>query len=170
MAHIIDAIRTFLEQYVSDEVIVFVVSLLPILELRGGLIVAKLLGVPLQVAAPIAIVANVLPVPFIIFFIERILNFLKEHGPIKKLARWIDKKGRTAGASLQEKHPKSLYLGLMLFVGIPLPGTGAWTGALAAALLGLKPQKSTPAILLGVLIACAIMSIVAYAIPGAFGL
>ncbi|MDL2327587.1 small multi-drug export protein [Ruminococcaceae bacterium OttesenSCG-928-A11] len=167
---LVPAISAFLERYLSPEIIVFVVSLLPILELRGGLIVAKLLGVPLLTAIPIAVIANALPVPFIIFFIERILGFLKEHGPIKKFARWIEEKGKRAGAKLQGEHSKSLWVGLFLFVAIPLPGTGAWTGSLAAALLGLSPKKSMIPIFCGILGACVIMSIVAYAIPGAFGL
>lgn len=170
MSGIIASISAFLQNYVSAELIVFIISLMPILELRGGLIVAKLLGVPLLVAAPIAILGNIIPVPFIILFIERILAFLKIHGPIKRFAGWIEEKGRRAGAQLQEKYPKSLYFGLFLFVAIPLPGTGAWTGSLAAALLGLKPRKSAPFIFLGVLGACVIMSLVAYVIPGAFGL
>lgn len=170
MDGVIQGISSSLQEHVSAELIVFIVSLLPILELRGGLIVASILGVPLYIAAPIAILGNMLPIPFIIFFIERVLVFLKKHGPIKKFATWIETKGRTAGEKLQAKHPKSLYIGLLLFVGIPLPGTGAWTGGLVAALLGLKPKKSAPFIFLGVLLACGIMSLLAYAIPGMFGL
>ncbi|MDL2294936.1 small multi-drug export protein [Ruminococcaceae bacterium OttesenSCG-928-D13] len=166
---LVPAISAFLERYLSPELIVFVVSLMPILELRGGLIVAKLLGVPMLTAIPIAVIANALPVPFIIFFIERILGFLKEHGPIKKFARWIEDKGRRAGAKLQDKHSKSLWIGLFAFVAIPLPGTGAWTGSLAAALLGLPPKKSMVPIFCGILGACVIMTIIAYVIPGAFG-
>jgi uncharacterized membrane protein len=170
MEGIIQNITAFLGRYLSAELIVFLVSLTPVLELRGGLIVASLLGVPLYVAAPIAILGNIIPVPFIIFFIERILLFLKGHGPIKRFAAWVEGKGRSAGEKLSAKYPRSLYLGLFLFVAIPLPGTGAWTGSLAAALLGMKPKKSAPFIFLGVLGACVIMSFLAYAVPGAFGL
>lgn len=164
------AVSEFLNQYLSPELVVFIISLLPILELRGGLIAAKLLGVPWLTAYPISIIGNIIPVPFIIFFIERILGFLKNHGPIKRFAAFIEEKGRKAGQKLQAKYPKSLMLGLFLFVAIPLPGTGAWTGSLAAALLGLKPAKSAPVICLGVVGASIIMSILAYLIPGAFGL
>lgn len=166
-----ESISSFLEKYLSPELVVFIISMLPILELRGGLLVAgPIFHMPWYIAAPIAIVGNILPVPFIIFFIERILNFLKEHGPIKKFAGWIENKGRSAGEKLKEKHSASLWLGLFLFVAIPLPGTGAWTGSLAAALLGLKPKFSAPPICLGVLGACVIMLIISYVIPGAFGL
>lgn len=169
MTNLIPSISAFLERYLSSEVIVFIISLMPILELRGGLIVAKLLGVDWLIAAPIAIIANALPVPFIIFFIERILAFLKDHGPIKKFAAWIENRGRSAGAKLQEKYSKTLWVGLFLFVAIPLPGTGAWTGSLVAALLGLDPKKSMIPIFCGILGACVIMSVIAYIIPGAFG-
>ncbi|MGD9559368.1 MAG: COG2426 family protein [Oscillospiraceae bacterium] len=165
-----EKVSLFLRRYLSPELIVFLISLLPILELRGGLVAAKLFDIPWHIAAPIAIIGNILPVPFIIFFIERILNFLKEHGPIKKFAGWIEAKGRKAGASLEAKYPKSLYFGLFIFVAIPLPGTGAWTGSLAAALLGLKPSKSAIPICLGVLGACVIMSLLAYVVPSLFGL
>ncbi len=165
-----NSLAGWLGQYIPPELVVFLISLLPILELRGGLIVARLLGIPLMVAAPIAILGNIIPVPFIVYFIERILNFLKDHGPVKRFARWLEARGRSAGEKLLKKHAKSLWLGLILFVAIPLPGTGAWTGSIAAALLGLDPKKSMAAIFCGVLGACVAMSLVAYAIPGAFGL
>lgn len=163
------SISGFLEKYLPPEAIVFIVSLMPILELRGGMIVARLFDIPWVTAMIISIIANMIPVPFIILFIERILNFLKDHGPIKKLARSIEEKGRKAGTRLTEKYPRSLKLGLLLFVAIPLPGTGAWTGSLAAALLGLKPKESAPYICLGVLGASLIMSVITYLIPWLLG-
>ena len=169
MEHFIASIGSFLDQYLSPEVIVFIVSMIPILELRGGMIVASLLGVPWAVAAPIAILGNILPVPFIIFFIEHILRFLQQHGPIKKFATWCETKGRSAGNKLQEKYPKRLWLGLFLFVAIPLPGTGAWTGSLAAALMGIPPKKAAPPICLGVVGACLIMSFITYVLPAWLG-
>lgn len=168
MSGLIESISGFLDQYIPPELIVFLISLLPILELRGGIIVAALLGVPWHIAAPLAVLGNIIPVPFIIFFIERILKFLQKHGPIKKFALWLEKKGRSAGEKMQNKHPKSLWFGLFIFVAIPLPGTGAWTGSLAAALLGLKPKQSAVPICLGVLGACAIMSVLFYLLPDVF--
>lgn len=166
-----ETLTNFLQGYgIPPELVVFIISLMPILELRGGLIASSILGLPWLKSVIICVIGNIIPVPFIIFFIEKILDFLKEHGPIKKFAAWIENKGRTAGAKLQEKYPTQLQLGLLLFVGIPLPGTGAWTGSLAAALLGLKPSKSAPAIGLGVLLAAAIMSVLAYAFPAMIGL
>ena len=143
--------------------------MLPILELRGGLIAAALLGVPWYIAAPLCILGNAIPVPFIIFFIERILNYLKDHGPIKKLARAIEKRGMRKGAELMEKYPHRVQLGLFVFVGIPLPITGAWTGSLIAALLGISPKRSAPAIFGGILSACVIMLVLTYLVPGLFG-
>lgn len=165
-----ETVTQFFEQHgIPAELIIFIISLLPILELRGGMIAAALLGVDWLVAVPICIIANFIPVPFIIFFIERILGYLKDHGPLKKFARWIENKGMTKGRALMEKHPRRIQLGLFLFVGIPLPVTGAWTGSLIAALFGLPPKRSAPAIGLGICLACAIMSIITYFIPGLFG-
>lgn len=166
----LETMTHFFQEFLSPKLVVFFISMLPILELRGGLIAASLLGVPWFEAAPIAIIANVIPVPFIIFFIERILNYLAYHGPIKKLAKKLIEKGVNGGETMVAKYPTRVQLGLFLFVAIPLPGTGAWTGALIAALLGVSPKKSFLPILLGILTACVIMLILAYALPGAFGL
>ena len=125
------------------ELVVFIVSLFPILECRGGLIVAALLGVKMSAAIPICIVGNVLPVPFI-------LRFLAE-----KIEDHAKKKNRIM--------ERGEFLGLLLFVGIPLPGTGAWTGSLIATLFGMDRKKAVPAILLGVLMATVIMTVFSYA-------
>ncbi|MHC5268950.1 COG2426 family protein [Enterococcus sp. LJL98] len=165
----LETVLSFFQSFLDPKVTVFVISLLPILELRGGLIAASLLGVPWQVAAPIAVIGNMLPVPFIIFFIETILNFLSVRGPIQKLASKMIEKGRSGGEQMLAKYPNRLMIGLFLFVAIPLPGTGAWTGSLIAALLGLPPKKSVVPIALGILTACVIMLILTYYIPGLFG-
>jgi uncharacterized membrane protein len=159
-----------LRQFLTPEVVVFIISLLPILELRGGLVAAKLLGVPWLSGYIISIIGNCLPIPFIVLFINRILLFLQHHGPLKKFAGWIKEKGEKGGKTLSEKYPNSLYWGLLLFVAIPLPGTGAWTGGLIAAILNLDKKKSLLAIFCGVVISSIIVSIIAYLIPGAFGL
>lgn len=165
----LEAVLSFFQTFLEPKITIFVISLLPILELRGGLIAASLLGVPWQVAAPIAVIGNLLPVPFIIFFIESILNFLSVRGPIKKIASKMIEKGRSGGEKMLEKYPNRLMIGLFLFVAIPLPGTGAWTGSLIAALLGLPPKKSMIPIGIGVFVACFIMLLLTYFIPGLFG-
>ena len=164
-----ESVAHFLQEYLSPELVIFFISMMPILELRGGLIAAFLLGVPWYIAAPICILGNAIPVPFIIFFIERILGYLKDHGPIKKLARAIEARGMKKGTEMMEKYPHRVQLGLFIFVGIPLPVTGAWTGSLIAALLGIQPKRSAPAIFLGIVSACVIMLILTYLIPGMFG-
>ncbi len=155
----------FQELGLAPELVIFVVSLLPIIELRGGLIAAAILGVEWYVALPICIVGNMLPIPFILLFIRKVFGWLKKikwlQGTIEKLETKTRKKG--------EKIQKKRLLGLMLFVGIPLPGTGAWTGALAADLLDLRIKHSLPTIAIGVVLASVIMLVVSYFIPGLFG-
>lgn len=165
----LETVLSFFQESVNPKVLVFLISLLPILELRGALIAASLLGVPWQVAAPLAVVGNLLPVPFIIYFIESILNFLAIRGPIQKIASKLIQKGRAGGEKMLAKYPNQLMLGLFLFVAIPLPGTGAWTGALIAALLGLPPRKSILPIALGIMVACLLMLLLTYFVPGLFG-
>ncbi|MDR1558921.1 MAG: small multi-drug export protein [Clostridiales bacterium] len=160
-----EAVSNFLSQYFSPEFVVFLVSLLPILELRGGMIAAALFGVPWHRAILISLAGNMLPIYFVIMFIEGVLKWMKGVGPLSGFARWVEAKGAKRGAIMSEKYPAQLYLGLMLFVAVPLPGTGAWTGALIASVLGLAPKKSGPTICVGVLIAGAIMSIITYVIP-----
>lgn len=143
------------------ELIIFIISLFPILELRGGLVAASILGVDIVPAVIICLVGNILPIPFILLFIKKIFNLLKK----TKLFRPMVEKLEAKGMSKREKIEKYEFWGLTLFVGIPLPGTGAWTGALVASLLDMKLKKSVPAIGVGLLLATTIMSIVSYAIP-----
>ena len=148
--------------------IVFIISMIPILELRGGLLVAGLLHIPPLQAIGVCILGNILPIPFILLFIEKILIWM-EHCKIKwmnKLALWL--KARALGEK-SKKIRKYEFLGILLFVGIPLPGTGAWTGSLIAALLHVSRKKSVPAILLGLILATIIMYIIAYLGIGALG-
>ncbi|MDR1069783.1 MAG: small multi-drug export protein [Gracilibacteraceae bacterium] len=160
-----ESISSFLAQYASPPVTVFLISMLPVLELRGGMIAAALLGLPWEQALLISLLGNMLPVPFIILFIRRILALLRRGGPLRSFALWLENKGTAGGARLQERYPRSLWLGLLLFVAVPLPGTGAWTGALIAALLGLRPYKSALAICLGVMGAAGVMLILTYGLP-----
>jgi uncharacterized membrane protein len=160
-----EAFTEFLGKYFSPSAVVFIISLLPILELRGGLIAAALFDIPYVKALIISLIGNMLPIPIIIIFIERVLVWMRTFGPLKGIGKWIEEKGATQGAKLQEKYPKQLKLGLLLFVGVPLPGTGAWTGALIASFLGLDLKNSAPYICLGVVVAAAIMSIITYGIP-----
>ncbi len=148
----------------GKEIIVFIISILPILELRGGLLAASLLGVKPIPAYIVSIIGNILPVPFILLFITKILEWM-ENSKIKwmnKLAKWLHKKADKN----KDKIEKYGYLGLLLFVGIPLPGTGAWTGCLVASVLNLDRKKAFFATLCGIIMASIIMMIISYGILG----
>ena len=144
----------------GKELIVFIISLFPILELRGGLIAASLLGVNPLRAYIISFIGNLIPVPFILLFISKILD-LMEKSKIKwinKLATWVRKKADKNKTTIE----KYGYLGLILFVGIPLPGTGAWTGCLIASLLNMNRKKSFLCTIVGLFIASIIMMLLSY--------
>lgn len=146
----------------SKEFIIFIISLMPILELRGGLLAATLLHVEFIKALIICIIGNILPMPIILIFLEKILDLFRKWKPTKKVVSWLEKKVDNKRSQID----KYGYLGLILFVGIPLPGTGAWTGTLLAIMLGLNKKKSFICIAIGVLLASIIMSIVSYGILG----
>lgn len=144
----------------GKELIVFIISILPILELRGGLIAASLLNVSPLTGYIVSIIGNTLPVPFILLFINKILDCMGK-SKIKwmnKLSKWLDKKARKHKDSIE----KYGYLGLTLFVGVPLPGTGAWTGCLAASVLNMDKKKSFISIMLGIIMASIIMMLISY--------
>ena len=168
MENIINSIINMFSGLVSmkfgREIIVFIISILPVLELRGGLIAASLLGVKPITGYIVSIIGNIIPVPFILLFINKILEWMR-NSKIKifnKVSSWLDKKARKHKNSIE----KYGYLGLVLFVGIPLPGTGAWTGCLASSVLEMNRKKSFFAVMLGILMASIIMMIVSYGIIG----
>lgn len=144
------------------EIIVFVISLCPILELRGGLIAASLFDMNPWVSYLICMMGNILPIPFILWLINRILKWMRnsKSNKINGIAKWLDKK--------VDKHKGQIekygYLGLVLFVGIPLPGTGAWTGCLIASVLEMDKKKSFLAAVFGVFIASVIMMLLSFGI------
>ena len=145
----------------SAEAIVFIVSLLPILELRGGIIAGFLLGLDLMPSFLIAFIGNIIPIPFILLFIKFIFKVLK-----KTRMKGIIEKLENKAISKSDKIQKYAYWGLLLFVGIPLPGTGAWTGSLIAAFLNIKIKKSFFIIVLGVIMAGIIISVFSYGLLG----
>ncbi len=151
---------------IPKELIIFIISMFPVLELRGGMIAAKLLDVELLKAFIICYVGNILPIPFILLFIRRVFQFLKRFRGIGKLIEKLEV--RSMRKSEQVKKWRNW--GLLMFVAIPLPGTGGWTGALIAALLDIRVKTSFPIIALGVFIANLIMSIFSYGLLGIIGL
>ncbi len=162
MTSIIEWFTATLSDYISREAVIFIISLMPILELRGGLLAAKLLGVGILQAIPICVLGNIIPIPFILLFIKKILQWMKKVKMFAPIAQWLEKKAM--GKS--DKIKKYEFWGLVLFVGIPLPGTGGWTGSLIAALLDVDIKKASLAILLGIAIATVIMSFVSYGLLG----
>lgn len=151
---------------IPKELIIFIISMFPVLELRGGMIAAKLLDVELLKAFVICYFGNILPIPFILLFIRRIFQFLKKFDKIGKLVEKLEV--RSMRKSEQVKRWRNW--GLLVFVAVPLPGTGGWTGALIAALLDMRIKTSFPIIALGVLIANLIMSVFSYGLLGLIGL
>ena len=152
---------------VSKEVIVFIISMIPILELRGALLVAgPLLGVPVSVAVPVSVIGNIIPVPFILLLITPIFQWMKGTKLFRPMVEKLESKAMSKSDQIEEYE----FWGLVLFVGIPLPGTGAWTGSLIAALLGIKFKKAFPAVILGILIATVIMCFISYVLLGGVNL
>ena len=160
---LVQSIIDALSGSVGKEAIVFIISMIPILELRGGLLVAgPLLGVPVSTAIPLCIIGNIIPVPFILLLITPIFKWMKGTKTFKPMVDKLEAKAM----SKSDKIEKYEFWGLVLFVGIPLPGTGAWTGSLIAALLGVKFKKAFPAVILGICIATVIMWFLSYVILG----
>ena len=139
--------------------ITFLISMVPIVELRGGVPWGVAAGLPWYYVLPLCMVGNMIPVPFIFFFARKVLEWGKDKPVIGKFFTWCLEKGEKGGKALTEKAGKGMFLALLLFVGIPLPGTGAWTGTLAASFLNLDFKKSVVAVVLGVLLAGIIMTV-----------
>lgn len=157
---LVDALKDFM----PPEVVVFIISMMPFLELRGGLIAASLLGVSFVPAFIICVIGNMLPIPFIMLFIRKILELLRRWKPFKKLVEKLDKKVEKN----RDKVLKYKRWGLFVLVAIPLPGTGAWTGALVADALDIRIKDSFPIVTAGVITAGLIISLIFYAIPALF--
>ena len=149
---------------IKKYILVLLVSMVPVIELRGAIPFAVGMNLPLFPSYIIAIIGNILPVPFIYLFARKLLMWGKDKKIIGKPFNFCLTKGEKAGEKLKQKGKLGLYIALMLFVGIPLPGTGAWTGTLAASILNMDFKKSTIAITLGVLLAGIIMMIVSYGV------
>ena len=143
----------------------FFISMVPIIELRGAIPYATGMGLSPWIAIPVAMVGNLIPIPFIIIFIKRIFAWMRNVSP--KLNKVVDKMEAKADKN-KDKILKYAFWGLALFVGIPLPGTGAWTGALVAAMLDMPLKKAFPSVIIGVLIAGAIMSFISYGAAAIF--
>ena len=153
----------------KNYLIVFFVSMVPLIELRGAIPYAVAFGLPLIPSYIIAIIGNMLPVPIIYLFARKVLVWGKDKPVIGKFFTFCLEKGEKGGKKLQEKAGRGLFLALLLFVGIPLPGTGAWTGTLAASLLDMDFKSSVLAVMGGVLLAGIIMGAASAGLFGAIG-
>ncbi len=143
--------------------------MVPLIELRGAIPYAIGFGLPILPSYIICIVGNMLPVPFIFFFARKVLEWGADKPVIGKFFKFCLEKGHKGGEKLQEKAGRGLFVALLLFVGIPLPGTGAWTGTLAASLLDMDFRSSVIAVLLGVILAGIIMGVASAGLFGAVG-
>lgn len=155
-----------METQAGEFLLTVLVSMVPVIELRGGIPFGVAAGLPVWMAFVAAVIGNIIPAPFIIVFIRRIFAWMRRRMPrlnsvVDKLERKAHLKGKTV--------TKYQYLGLAVFVAIPLPGTGAWTGALVAAFLDMRLRKAMPAIILGVVAAGLIISILTYGVASLFG-
>lgn len=156
-----------LGQYLPKEVAVLIISMIPLIELRGAVPVGVFLGMEKWKVILIAVIGNMLPVPIIYLFARKVLVWGSDKPVIGRFFTFCLKKGERGGQKLLEKAKGGTFVALLLFVGIPLPGTGAWTGTLAASILDLDFKKSMVAVLLGVLLAGAIMMAVSMLAVGA---
>ena len=155
-----EAIEKFFLETVGEELCVFFCSMLPIIECRGAVPLGFVLGLPWWQTALFSFAGNILPVPFILLFIRVILKWMRKSSVklFSKTAGWLDRKVEKHKGTIE----KYSYLGVLIFVAVPLPGTGAWTGTLIASVLGLEPKKSFLAALGGVIIATSIMTVLMY--------
>ena len=156
-----DLLQWFTQGSLGEFCFTVLVSMVPVVELRGGIPFGVTLGLPVWAAYVAAVIGNILPVPFILVYIKRIFRWMRRRMPrLNSLVDRLERKAHLKGRMVT----KYKYLGLMLFVAIPLPGTGAWTGALAAAFLDMPLRKALPSIFAGILTAGLAISILTYGV------
>lgn len=152
-----------LQKYIT----VFFISMVPLIELRGAIPYSAVMGLPLVQSYIIAIIGNMLPVPIIYLFARKVLEWGVDKPVLGGFFTWCLEKGKRGGEKLQAKAGRGLFIALLIFVGIPLPGTGAWTGTLAASLLDIDFKSSILAVMGGVLLAGIIMGLASAGVLGA---
>ncbi len=162
----VEAIQNFFLETVGKELCVFFCSMIPIIELRGAIPLGAALGLPLWQSYLISVVGNMLPVPIILLFVKKVLEFMSgcKIKFFNKVANWVYAKAEKNRAKIE----KYSFWGVAIFVGIPLPMTGAWTGSLVAAIIDMKFFKAVISALIGVLAAGVIMSLISYGIVTIF--
>ena len=146
--------------HIPPQLAVMFISMVPLLELRGGMIVARILDLPYIQSVIFCVLGNIIPIPFILLFIKQIFKWMKKFKGLGKIAEFFENRAMKKS----DKFKNGEFVALILFVGIPLPGTGGWTGALAASLLKIDIKKASLAILLGIALAATIMSLISYGV------
>ena len=149
---------------IPRELAVMLVSMIPLLELRGGMIVARLLDLEYWKSVIFCVLGNIIPIPFILLFIKQIFKWMKKFKGLGKIAEFFEKRAMKKS----DKFKNGEFVALIFFVGIPIPGTGAWMGSLISSLLEMDIKKAVLAELIGLVMAMTIMSILTYFIPGIF--
>ena len=149
---------------IPRELAVMLVSMSPLLELRGGMIVARLLDLEYWKSVIFCVLGNIIPIPFILLFIKQIFKWMKKFKGLGKIAEFFEKRAMKKS----DKFKNGEFVALIFFVGIPIPGTGAWMGSLIASLLEMDIKKAVLAELIGLVMAMTIMSVLTYFIPGIF--
>ena len=186
-----EIVMTFFEKIAEffaslpSELYVFIISVLPLIELRGAIPVGTALGLPWYINAPLAVIGNILPIPFILLFITRLFDWMAKFKIFRPIIEWLRKKADKHSTkvlgdeaeSYSENNGKEalgdgrkmsvgIFIALLLFVALPVPGTGAWSGALVASLFNLPKRQSFLAILLGVIVCAVIMTLASYGVLG----
>lgn len=167
MSELTETLTTWLASHgIPEWLIPFFVSILPLIELRGGIIAARLLNMELFKAIWVCLIGNLVPIPFILLFIDKVFAWFKAHKVpgLTRFVNYLESKALNKSATME----RGEFIFLMLFVGIPLPGTGAWTGTLIAVLRRIPLKKTVPAVLLGLCMASAIMCVICYGFPDLF--
>jgi uncharacterized membrane protein len=159
-----EIIEQFFLELVGREWCVFLCAMIPIIELRGAIPLGAALGLHPVVNYLLAVAGNLLPVPFILLFIRKVLDWMERIPCFEKLVRWLRAKAEKGKGKVE----KYAVIGLAIFVGVPLPGTGAWTGSLVAALMGMRFSKAMLSAICGVLAAGVLMSLLSYGVVAAF--
>lgn len=162
----INTLFDFLASHISAYGAVFLVSMIPLIELRGSVIVGTAFGLPWLNVLLLSIVGNLIPIPFILIFGKKLIAWLKKLPMLSRLTNWYEARLMSKSSTIQ----KFAFYGLWIFVGIPLPGTGAWSGSVIASLLDVPPKKSFAAVVCGVITAGIIMTIGSRGIAGLFQL
>ena len=156
-------------QHIPHQLTVLVVSMFPMVGLHGGFLAATLLDIPWNQAIILTVVGNILPVPFILLFVRAVLGFMMTTRALSGIARFFEDKALRKISALAQKYPQHVLIGLFVFVVVPLPGSGSWTGSLVAAVMRLPIRQSLPVIALGTVVACLLMLLLAYVFPAAMG-